>query len=218
MLNASLPIPTLTSHVFAFLKSRTRDKTAGNPLVPCGFTYTGNRKAFHGAIISPIFTFVKWIYSKFCPAYFTVRVFLLIVYRLFSAFLTAINNFFVELFVGKLLFPVKLRSAQFASFAVHFTLLFCIIIAFTVSVVNTANAVNYCADPSCVGAWIMTANGGDETDVSGHSETLTAVGTGLGTSADIPAGLTGTSRDFELSNGNYLYHADGGSTDITLPA
>lgn len=63
------------------------------------------------------------------------------------------------------------------------------------------------------GAWLMTSNAGNESDVSGNNETLTQSGSAP-TSSTVPSGYTGTSRDFERSDPDHLYHSDGGSTDI----
>lgn len=75
-----------------------------------------------------------------------------------------------------------------------------------------AYPVNYNNDANCMGSWPME-NDGDETDLSGESETLTE------TSGDIPQDadkMFGTySRDFERGETEYLTHADGGSTDIS---
>ena len=59
----------------------------------------------------------------------------------------------------------------------------------------------------------MNNNGGNETDRSGEGGTLTH-SSAPPTSATVPSGYSGTSRDFELSDPDYLYHADADSTDI----
>jgi len=76
------------------------------------------------------------------------------------------------------------------------------------------SAYNYCLDSRCVGCWYMESSA-TETDESGNNETLSE-----SAGDDIPASATkkfGTySRDWENSGGEneYLYHADGGSTDL----
>jgi len=76
-------------------------------------------------------------------------------------------------------------------------------------------AADYTQDANCKGAWFMTANGGNETDASVNGETLTETGGTIPTSATVPSGYGGTSRDFEAGDTEYLTHADGGSTDIS---
>ena len=73
---------------------------------------------------------------------------------------------------------------------------------------------DYTSDASCMGAWFMNNNGGNETDRSGEGGTLTQMVGTIPTSATVPSGYAGTSRDFELGDSEYLTHADGGSTDI----
>jgi len=74
---------------------------------------------------------------------------------------------------------------------------------------------NFLTDANCVGAWYMNADGSTgETDrCSGGSENLTASGS-MGTSATVPTGYSGASRDFEFTDDDYLGHADGGATDV----
>ena len=80
--------------------------------------------------------------------------------------------------------------------------------------VSSGGTTDYTADPNCMGAWYMNNNGGNETDRSGENETLTQNGGTIPTSATVPAGYSGTSRDFELGDSEALYHVDGGSTEI----
>lgn len=74
---------------------------------------------------------------------------------------------------------------------------------------------DYTQDANCMGAWYMNNNGGNEIDRSGENGTLTQNGGTIPTSATVPAGYSGTSRDFESSETEALYHADGKSTDIS---
>ena len=87
-------------------------------------------------------------------------------------------------------------------------------------IIMSQNAgVDYTADANCMGAWYMngglSANGDDETDRSGEGGTLTETVGDIPNSADVSATYSGTSRDFEYTESEYLTHADGGSTDIT---
>lgn len=74
---------------------------------------------------------------------------------------------------------------------------------------------DYTQDANCMGAWRMNNNGGNETDISGENETLTQDGGTIPTSATVPSGYSGTSRDFEVDDTEALYANDGGSTDIS---
>ena len=77
-----------------------------------------------------------------------------------------------------------------------------------------AAATDYTAYASCMGAWLMTNNGGNESDVSGEGGTLTQSGS-IPTSSTVPSGYSGTSRDFESGDSDFLTHADNLSTDIS---
>ena len=86
-------------------------------------------------------------------------------------------------------------------------------------VTGKASAVtDYTADANCMGAWFM--NGGlsagtdNETDRSGEGTTLTESGGDIPNSATVPAGYSGTSRDFERGDLEVLMEDDGGTTDI----
>jgi hypothetical protein len=74
--------------------------------------------------------------------------------------------------------------------------------------------VDYTQDANCMGAWAMSNNGGNETDLSGEGETLTQTSGTIPTDASVPSGYAGTSRLFVQSDTEYLMHADDGSTDI----
>ena len=78
---------------------------------------------------------------------------------------------------------------------------------------SASGTTDYTSDANCMGAWLMTSSS-DETDVSGEGETLTETGD-VPTSATVPSGYSGTSRDFESSDTDALYHADAGSSDIS---
>ena len=73
---------------------------------------------------------------------------------------------------------------------------------------------NYTQDANCMGAWYM--NSADtETDRSGNGNTLTeSASDDMPTSATVPSGYSGTSRDFEVSDGDWLEIADGTELDI----
>ena len=78
---------------------------------------------------------------------------------------------------------------------------------------------DYTADVNCMGAWFM--NGGfsagtdNETDRSGESGTLIETGGDIPNSSTTPTSFSGTSRDFEAGESEYLTHANNLSTDIT---
>lgn len=78
---------------------------------------------------------------------------------------------------------------------------------------SSSEGTDYTADANCMAAYYMNNNGGDETDRSGEAETLTH-SSAPPTSATVPSGFSGTSRDLESGDPDLLYHADGGSTDI----
>ena len=80
---------------------------------------------------------------------------------------------------------------------------------------STVWATNYVEDANCQGAWLMTSDGGNETDLSGEDETLTETSGTIPTSSDTPAGYVGTSRDFEIDDTEALVTGDSGSTDIS---
>ena len=83
-----------------------------------------------------------------------------------------------------------------------------------------AGGTDFTADANCQGAWFMNgAEGGDgseaEADRSGETENLTAGGGAtIVDSSDQPSGYTGRSRVFAAGDSEWLYHADGGSTEI----
>lgn len=67
-------------------------------------------------------------------------------------------------------------------------------------------------DANCQGAWAMTSNNGNETDLSGNGETLTD-NNSVPTNSVAKQGTT--SRLFTGASSEYLSHADNGSTDIS---
>ena len=81
------------------------------------------------------------------------------------------------------------------------------------------SATDYTADANCMGAWFMngglSANGDSETDRSGEDGTLTEALGDSPNDATVPTNYSGTSRDFEYGDTEWLYEADGGSTDIS---
>jgi len=77
---------------------------------------------------------------------------------------------------------------------------------------GASSGYNYTDDPNCIGAWRM-ANSGNETDVSGNGVTLTEITAGdIPTSSDVPAGYSGTSRDFEYGDQEVLATDDANLT------
>lgn len=77
-----------------------------------------------------------------------------------------------------------------------------------------SGATNYALDANCMGAWRMNSSG-NETDISGEGGDLFVDGGTIPTSVTVPSGYSGTSRDFEADDTEFLYHADGLSTDIS---
>lgn len=76
---------------------------------------------------------------------------------------------------------------------------------------------DYTDDANCMGAWFMNGSSTTETDQSGHSETLTETYAidGIVRSSTVPTGFSGYSRDFELTESEYLSGgADGTDLDI----
>ncbi len=81
-----------------------------------------------------------------------------------------------------------------------------------------SGAPDHTAGADCMGAWRMTSSG-NETDITGKGGTLLETSGDIPTSVDVPdhVGIeySGTSRDFEVADTEYLAHADGLSTDIS---
>jgi len=63
-------------------------------------------------------------------------------------------------------------------------------------------------DPNCVAAYYMNSDGGNETDRSGEGNTLTQTDGTIPTTNSYPSGYSGTSRDFEKSETEYLAIAE----------
>lgn len=80
-------------------------------------------------------------------------------------------------------------------------------------------AYNFVNDDACVGAWAMANDETTEQDMSDNNEDLSQNGT-IPTASDVPSGYSGTSRVFDRTADphDFLYHADGGSTDIATSA
>ena len=78
--------------------------------------------------------------------------------------------------------------------------------------------INYVNDVNCQGAWYMNADGStEETDRSGNGNTLTvSTDDTIPQSATVPSGYSGYSRDFELSDGDYMYRADASLTGLDI--
>jgi hypothetical protein len=82
---------------------------------------------------------------------------------------------------------------------------------------SDSSGTDLTADGNCIGAWDMSGDTTDnETDqCSGGSETLLADGNSMATSASVPSGFSGESRDFEFTDTDYMEVADGSVTDIS---
>jgi hypothetical protein len=63
--------------------------------------------------------------------------------------------------------------------------------------------VNYVSDANCMGAWYMNG-AATETDQTGLGNTMNQTSGTIPTSADVPAGYAGTSRDLELGDSEDL--------------
>jgi len=71
---------------------------------------------------------------------------------------------------------------------------------------TASGATNYALDANCMGAWRMNSST-NETDVSGEGGTLIVASGTIPTSATVPSGYSGDSRDFESADTEYLSHA-----------
>ena len=80
---------------------------------------------------------------------------------------------------------------------------------------KNSGGIDYTADANCMGAWFMNNNGGNETDRSGEGGTLIQTSGTIPTSETVPSGYSGTSRDFESGDTEYLEHANNLATDIS---
>jgi hypothetical protein len=82
---------------------------------------------------------------------------------------------------------------------------------------SSGGTTDYTADVNCMGSWpFKVAGGSDEPDTSGEGGTLLeSSGETLARTANVPSGYSGYSRECEVANTEYFYHADGNSTDIS---
>ena len=81
---------------------------------------------------------------------------------------------------------------------------------------GTSGATNYLNHANCQAAYYMNSAVAETDRCNGGSENLSVSGGDtIPTSGTVPAGFAGTSRDWESGDDEYLYHADGGSTDIS---
>jgi len=78
-----------------------------------------------------------------------------------------------------------------------------------------AAGTDYTSDANCQGAWFMNCSG-NETDRSGNGNTLTETSGTIPTSATVPSGYSGTSRDFELGDTECLLRTDGDSVGLDI--
>jgi plastocyanin len=75
---------------------------------------------------------------------------------------------------------------------------------------------DYTADANCQGAWRMNGNP-SETDRSGNGYTLTvSTDDTIPTSATVPSGYAGTSRNFEVLDEEYLYITEGSAPNLDI--
>lgn len=75
-------------------------------------------------------------------------------------------------------------------------------------------ATDFSQDANCQGFWAML-DSGSETDRSTNSNSMAESGGTIPTDADVPAGYSGTSRDFEASETEHLTQAGNLATDIS---
>ncbi len=79
-----------------------------------------------------------------------------------------------------------------------------------------SGTTNYVNDANCIGAWFMNSSTSDETDQTGNGNTLSVTsGDTIPTSATVPSGYSGTSRDVERDDSEGMNQADGNGTDIS---
>jgi hypothetical protein len=108
-----------------------------------------------------------------------------------------------------------------------FSLLFILLVAFPlyagfgVQVVDSmytdvpaSGGTDFTQDANCMGAWYMNGST-TETDRSDSGEDLTQYSGTIPTSADVPTGYSGTSRDFELGDSEDLQMGTDG-TDLDI--
>jgi hypothetical protein len=82
---------------------------------------------------------------------------------------------------------------------------------------GSASGLGYLEDANCAGAWYMNADGSTgETDrcVGGSEDLAVSASDTIPTASPVTA-YSGASRDFENGDADFLYHADGGTTDIS---
>lgn len=82
---------------------------------------------------------------------------------------------------------------------------------------GTSSGVDYTADANCMGAWYLNEDGttAEPDRCTAGTEDLAVSGGGLPTSATVPSGYSGASRDFETDDTDYLWIADSNNTDIS---
>jgi len=89
-------------------------------------------------------------------------------------------------------------------------------------VAAAAGGTDYTADANCIFAYLMNDGSTDETDDSGNGITGTQTSGTIPTSSTVPSGYSGTSRDFELTESEYLYNSSvgglSGDSEFTVAA
>ena len=85
---------------------------------------------------------------------------------------------------------------------------------------TTASKKSWCDDPDTVLCLAMSANGGNETDLSSYGNTVTETGGTIPTATYTrpPLGVTATGRDFTASESEYLDIANGSASAAALTA
>ena len=87
----------------------------------------------------------------------------------------------------------------------------------TVSQPVSSGATDYTQDANCIGAWFMNESlaGDDEDDQSSNNADLVETSGDIPTSSTVPDGYSGTSRDFEEADSEYLDASGGSSLEIS---
>lgn len=80
--------------------------------------------------------------------------------------------------------------------------------------VSAAGHTDYSALASCMGYWRMNGTTTETDRTSNGNDLSLSSGDTIPTSSDVPSGFSGTSRDFELGDAEWLSIADGTELDI----
>ena len=78
----------------------------------------------------------------------------------------------------------------------------------------SAGGKNYTKDANCMGAWFMDDSTTEIDETTNGNDLTVSAGDTIPTSATVPTGYSGTSRDFEQDDLEYLTIGDGTELDI----